>query len=130
MASGESIAAWVDGDTRREVERYKQRHDCDSMSEAGAELIEIGLRESANPVVFRLKDRVVDWVSLLGIASVIVFVAGSTTAVISSTDAAKLSVALLGAAIVLLGAFELARIAFGMNELGSAVREFIGGEQA
>jgi hypothetical protein len=130
MASGESIAAWVDGETKREVENYQERRDHEFLSTAAAELIEIGLRESSNPVVYRLKDRVVEWVSLLGIASVIVFLAGATTGVMAVTDAAKLSVALVGAAIVLLGIFELARVALGMNELGSAVREVLGGEQA
>jgi len=130
MASGESIAAWVDGETKREVETYQERRDHESPSTAAAELIEIGLRESSNPVVYRAKDRVVEWVSLLGIASVIVFLAGATTAVMHVTDAAKLSIALVGAAIVLLGMFELARVALGMNELGSAVREVLGGEQA
>lgn len=130
MATGESIAGWVDGDTKREAERYMELHDYESMSEAAGDLIEIGLRESSNPVIFRVKDRVVDWVSLLGIAAVIVFLAGATTNVIALVDAAKLSVSLVVVAVVLLGSFELARLALGMNELGSALRDMVGGEKA
>lgn len=128
MASGESIAAWVDSETKREVERYRERHDCDTLSEAGGDLIEIGLRESSNPIIYRVKDQVIEWVSLLGIAAVLVLLAGATTRVIHIVDAAKLSVALVVVAMLLLGVFEVSRLALGRNEIGSAIRALIGGE--
>lgn len=130
MATGESIAGWVDADTKREAERFMEINDYDSMSEAAGDLIKIGLRESSNPLIFRVKDRVVDWVSLLGIAAVIVFLAGASTNVIALVDAAKLSVSMVSVAVVLLGAFELARLVMGMNELGSALRDVFSGEKA
>lgn len=128
MASGESIAAWIDQDTKREIEHYADKHDY-TISEAAGEMIEVGLRESTNPLVYRLKDRVVDWISLLGMAAVIVFLAGAATSVIHVIDAAKLSISLFGAALILLGVYELTRLALGMNRLGSAVRHVLGGTQ-
>lgn len=130
MATRDTLSAKVDSDTKREVNRYKEQRGHEHRSDAVRELVQIGLRESTNPLVFRMKDRVVDWVSLLGIAAVIVFIAGATTNVIHVVDATKLSIALVSSAVVLLAVFELLRVATGSNEIGSVVRGLFRGEKA
>jgi len=130
MATGDQIAAHVDSSTKDRVEEFRDSHGYENNSKAANELIRVGLREKSNPLVYRVKNRLVDWVSLLGIAAVIVFVAGATTGVMSTVAGAKLAIALVGAAVLLLAGFELLRVTLGMNEVGSVLREVFGGESA
>lgn len=112
-----------------EIERLEERFDFDTQSDMHRHIYRVGLREQRNPLMWRLKDRVVDWVSIMGIAAVMVFLAGAV-GVFPMVDAAKFSVALVIVAMGMLGAFELGRVMLGMNELSVRLRDFVRRDKA
>lgn len=107
------------------IERYQRKRDFDHRSQALEELVTVGLREQRNPIIWRLKDSVVDWASMLAIASIVMAVVGATTDIMAVYDAAVVATTLLITAAGLLAAFEFTRIVMGMNAVGVRVRELI-----
>lgn len=125
MAQSNKLQCRGDESLREEVEDYRDRMGMDHLSDATEELIEVGLREQRNPIVWRVKDHVVEWVSLLSISSVIVFALGAGTSIFTFVDGFRASVLMLMLAAVLLGCFETARVIAGMNHVGVRVREMM-----
>lgn len=125
-ADSETLGFQADEDVVRCVERYRDVRGHDNRSDALRELTEIGLREQSNPLLYRLKDRVVDWISMFGVAAVIVFLAGATTAM-PMYAAVKFAVSMLIASVLLLACYELARVAAGTSAVGQHVRHILAG---
>lgn len=108
------------------IDAYAEREGYEHRSDAAKELVETGLREQSNPLVWRWKHRVVDWAGILGIAAIIVFLAGGATSVISVRDGAVLSLTFVSVAVLLLAGFEVVRVVLGINEVGEAVHARVG----
>lgn len=122
MAQSDRLYFRANDELREQVEAYERKHDFEDRSKATRQLVKVGLREQRHPLVWRLKDRVIDWVATLGIAAIIVFLAGATTTVFTVRDASVFSITLVIVAGVLLGGYELLRLVLGMNEVGEAVQ--------
>lgn len=126
MASENGPITWrTDKERQERIEQFQKQRGFDNRTKALDHLVDVGLREQRNPLMWRLKDRIVDWVSIMGIAAVMVFIAGATTNIFGMTDAMKFSVAMIIVATGMLGAFELGRVVLGMNELSVRLRDFI-----
>lgn len=108
------------------IRRYQKSRGFEHRSQAHQELVEVGLREQRNPIIWRLKDKVVDWASMLAIAAIVMGVVGATTDIVGVYDGAAISLTLLITASVLLAVFEFTRIVMGMNAVGVKTREVIG----
>lgn len=131
MSSGNDPVTWrTDAERIEEVEQFQKRNGFDNRSQALDHVVDVGLREQRNPILWRLKDRVIDWVSILGIAAVMVYIAGATTGIFTMTAAAQFSVAMLITAAVLLAGFELARVVTGMNAVGVRLRDVLRRDKA
>jgi hypothetical protein len=103
------------------VERYQARHGLEYRSDALEELVEIGLRETRSPILYRLKDEVINWAGWLGVFAVIVLAAGFVTPYVSVLYGALLAGTLAIFAVLLVAALELGRILTGQSELGAVV---------
>lgn len=122
MAQSRKLQCRADESLRGAVEDYQDRMGKDTLSDATKELVEVGLREQRNPIVWRFKDRVIEWVSLLSISSVVVFALGAGTRIFTFVEGFRAAILMLMLAAVLLACFETARIIAGMNEVGVRVR--------
>jgi hypothetical protein len=113
----------ADEDLRDQIEDYEARGGHEDRSSAIRELLETGLRESQSPILCRFKDQIIDYVGNLGIMAVIVLLTAFTTPVLSAGAGAKLAIALVVTAGVLLAVLELSRVVAGHNPVGQAIRE-------
>lgn len=126
MAQGERLYFRADEETRDEVAAFQRQHGFEDRSKACRELIEVGLREQRNPIIWRLKDSVVEWCSTLAIAAVVVFITGATTDVVAFRDGVVVAATCVVVATALLAGFETARVVTGVNAVGVKVREVLG----
>jgi len=120
----------ADSAMRREITAYQDEHSHDNRSDAVKELVEVGLREQSNPILYRMKDRVIDWASILTIAAVIVVVAGGTTGTIPMGDAIPFAMGMFLTGVALLAGYEVLRLLWGTNAVGAWLRYSLGGGKA
>ena len=125
MATADKITIRADEEFRERVERYEERAGKASRTDAIKELVDVGLREQERPLLYRAKDRVVEWVHLLSIIGVALFVLGVTTDLVTATDGLIAAVFSLGLAAALLAGYELARALAGSNEVGVRLRAVV-----
>lgn len=125
MADTKTIGANVKrgGTLHTEFERYAEK--CDSRSAAVKELLRVGIREKQNPLVYRLKDSVINWAGQLGVIAVFVFTLGSVTPFVSFGNGVLVAFSLVIAALLLMATFEVLRFATGSNEVGQRLREVV-----
>ncbi len=123
MAQSDRLYFRADDELREAVEDYQQREALDSRSDATRELVEVGLREQQNPLLWRSKDRVVEWINLLSISAVVVFALGAATELFALAQGVLAALVLLSLACVLLAAYEFVRVVAGINEVGVRVRD-------
>lgn len=119
----ETVSFSATEDLHGRIEAYQDDGDFDNRSNAIRDLIETGLREQSSPILWRAKDRVVDWASILAIAAIVVFISGATTSALPFTSALKFSFSLFVVAVLMLAGFETARMLAGTNSMGVWVRE-------
>ena len=124
-----TVAFKADARTRQEIIDYQEANGHETKSDAVHQLVSVGLREQKSQLLWRMKDHVVEWVGILAIAAIMVFLAG-VVGVFAMDRAATFSVSLLGAALVLLSVFEAFRVVYGTSEMGAWVRQVVGGESA
>lgn len=122
MAQSDRLYFRADDDLEEQVEDYQERYGFGNRSEATRNLVEVGLREQQSPIVWRFKDRVVEWINLLSISAVVVFLIGATTSIYRVEEGIIAAFAMLTMASVLLAGFEFARVIAGMNEVGVRAR--------
>lgn len=122
MAQSEKLQCRADETLSDRVGRFQERHGLEHRTDAVKRLVEVGLREQRAPLVYRAKDRVVEWVSLLSISAVVVFALGAATGILGFAAGIRAAMLLLTLAAVLLALFETARVAWGMNEVGVRLR--------
>lgn len=127
MAQSDRLYFRADDGLRDGVERYQEREGFDNQSDATRRLVEVGLREQRNPIVWRFKDRIVEWINLLSISAVVVFALGAATDLFVFGEGVAASLVLLMLACVLLAGFETARLLAGMNEMGVRMRRVLAG---
>jgi len=123
MATADKITIRADDDFTERVEHYRERAGKESRTEAIKDLVEVGLREQSNPLLYRLKDRVLEWVNLLAMTAIVMFVVGVTTDIITATNGVIGAFFALFLASGLLAAYELVRAVGGMNEMGVRARQ-------
>jgi len=126
MAQRENLTLRVDERTRERVEEFKDRQGYEHLSDAGKQLVEVGLREQRNPLVWRAKSHVVDWANHLLVSAVVVAAVGLTTRLFAPAQGLLAAVVLLTSAAMLLAGLEVARGIAGANEIGVQVRSVFG----
>lgn len=122
MAQSEKLQCRADNGLREGVEEYQDREGFEHLSDATRELVEVGLREQRNPLVYRVKTKMVEWVSLLSISAVVVFALGAGTGIMTMVDGIRAAMLLITLSAVLLAVFESARVVAGMNVVGVRLR--------
>jgi len=128
MAQADNLTLRVNSALRERVENYQAREGKEHLSDAGKELVEVGLRERQNPLVWRAKERIVDWANMLVVAAVVVAALGATTGLYTTVGGVMAATVLLSSAAILLASLELVRGLAGSNQLGVRARELLGGE--
>lgn len=128
MASAKPTTVRFEPEDQDRIEAWKERFDAENQSDAVKEMVRVADREARNPLTYRLKDEVIEWVGYLGVSAVIVFVGGATTPVLPIGEAALFSISLVVVAGLLLAGYELVRLLLGQNELGDQLRETFRGE--
>jgi len=127
MAQADNLTLRVNNGLRERVEEFQAREGYEHLSTAGKELVEVGLREKQNPMVWRAKGRVVDWANHLVVAGVVVAALGATTDLYAPTEGLLAAVVLLACSAMLLAGLEVARGVAGMNPIGVRLRELLRG---
>jgi hypothetical protein len=125
MATDGQLKFRADENLRGRVSSYVDEYGHDNRSEALRELVEVGLREQRSPILWRAKNRVVEWVNLMALAAVLVFALGTTTSLLSFVDGVIAALYILLLATALLASYEVARAAAGANGLGTELRAAI-----
>lgn len=124
MASdGDHIGFRADRDVSAAVDRFEARGEYDSRTDAVQDMIRIAERETRYPVVYRLKTEVLNWAGHLGLAALLVVVAGFTTTVFTPIHGLQVALVLVAMALGLVAAYELARAVTGQSVLGRRLRE-------
>lgn len=127
MAAEDKVITFRAGqDLQDGIQSYEERYGYESRSEAVQELAQIGLREAKNPILYRLKDRVIEGSWYLALLSVVVVVAGHLTTVLSPGNSIMLAAVLLAVAAALIACLELLRTINGQSELGAAFWGVVG----
>lgn len=114
-----------DEDVVEAIETYQAREGIESRTEAVQEMIRVGARETRYPLLHRLKDHVTTWAGWLGVAAIVVMLAGVTLPFLLPVHAVVMAMTLIGCAFGLVGVYELARVVTGQSELGARVREVV-----
>lgn len=123
--AGSDQVAFKDAELRRRIEAAKA--DDESIAAAAKRYCEIGMREARYPWLFRLKDSVLTMAGWLTVGAAVVMVVGLFGRdSIDAFFALKVSVTLVGFALLLVALFELARVVTGQSELGWGLREWAG----
>lgn len=121
MGGNDRLYFRADDDLRDRVGRHQAKFGLDNQSEATRHLVEIGLRESKTPVLYRLKDQSIEWAGYLGLAAMVVVAAGFTTTVLTPVHSLQVALVLIAMALGLVAIVELARTARGQSELGEFI---------
>lgn len=124
MAQSEPLTFRADEDLHECVEDFAEARGL-NRSEATQELVRVGLREQQHPILWRFKDRVVEWINLLSISAVVIFVVGAATSIYGAAEGTIAAFVMLTLAGVLMGVFEFARVVAGMNEMGVRARQAV-----
>lgn len=119
--SGDSIAAWVNGQTKEQLEKYKDQSDADTMSEAAAEMIQLGLREADGPLTHQLRDMAIDAAYHLALVSVVTVIVGVMTTALAPGHAMAIALVTLTIGMAPLAAIEVIRWLRGQSDLSSIV---------
>jgi len=122
MAQSELLGVRANEELREQVDEFEEAYGFENRSEAVRALIDVGLREQQSPILWRFKDRVVEWINLLSISAVVMFAIGATTDIYGFGQGIAAAFVMLMLACVLLGGYEMARSVAGMNEIGVRVR--------
>jgi len=117
-ADRQTLGFNADDTIQDRVDEFKEREDYDHRSEALEQLVRVGLRETRSPILYRLKEEVVDWAGWLGLTALIAVVAGITTPVLAVTHGLMIATVLIAVATGLLALVELLRVLRGESELG------------
>jgi len=123
--AGQPTSVRFNDRTGEAIETFAEREGV-SKTEAIEQLVQTGLREQNHPVASRLKGRVADWISLLGISAILVTIAGATTGVFAFSRAALFAVTAVIFAVGLLAVFEVVRFLDGTSPVGDHVRRLWG----
>jgi len=115
---GKTIGFRADDTTRQRVEEFQDREDYDDRAKALQKLVEVGLRETRSPILFRLKEEVVTWAGWLGVTAIIAVIAGLTTPMLAVTDGLMIAAVVVVVAIALLATVEAFRVLRGESEVG------------
>lgn len=120
-AEDKTIGFRADKDLQERIQSYRERYGHDNQSEAVEELAEIGLREAKSPILYRLKDRVIEGAWYLALLGLVAVVAGHLTDVLAPADSILLAAVLLAVAAGLIAGLELLRVVNGQSEVGAAI---------
>jgi hypothetical protein len=124
-ADRQTLGFKANSDLAERVNQFKNREDYEHNSDALEELVRVGLRETQNPVMYRLKDEILNWAGLLGVTAIITIIGGLTTPVIAPGHALLVATILCVTAMSMVAIVELARAWQGQSTVGRAIREVI-----
>lgn len=119
-AEDKTIGFRADEDLQERIQSHKERYGYDTKSETVEQLAEIGLREAKNPILYRMKDRVIEGSWYLALLAIVVVVAGHLTTVLSPGHSIMLAAVLLAVSAALIACLSLVRMINGQSELGAA----------
>lgn len=115
----ETLSTRVPPDQKQTVERWGERRGYDSLSQATGELVKVGLRESEQPLLYRLKDLSIEAAWYLAIGSVIALLLGFATSGLTPADGVRIAAVFLSVGAAGIAGVELARYATGYSHLES-----------
>lgn len=123
MPSDNGGSVYFGPDYIEQIDGFEDRHDdIDNRSEAARRLIDIGLRESQSPLLYRFKDWASNMVFSFILGAVVSLAIGYGTAVMPPDDGIRLAILMLAFALALLGVLEVSRAITGQSHLGAVVR--------
>jgi len=117
-ADRQTLSFKADDTVQDRVDEFADREDYDYTSEALEQLVRVGLRETRSPILYRLKEEIINWAGWLGLTAIVAVVAGITTPVLAVTHGLMIATVLVAVAIALLALVELLRVLRGESELG------------
>lgn len=110
-------------DTKRDkIEQYQEQMGYEHRSDAVEELIDIGLRESGNPILYRAKDQALEAAYYFCLVAIVTVVAGFTTSTLTPAHGMQVAFVLVCVAIAPPSVIELVRVATGRSEIGGRLR--------
>lgn len=107
-------------DLREMIEAEKPEDE--SLASYTQELVKVGLRETKYPIMYRLKDIVVQFSGMLAAAALVILTVGLiTNDIVEFRFTLKVSLTLLAFALFFISFYEAARAMNGQSELGTSI---------
>ena len=122
MAESDRLYFRAESELIERVDRFQVAHGHEDRSKATRELVEIGLRESQAPILYRAKARGTDAAFFLTLASLVSLAIGYSTDVLTPVQSVQIGMVLVAMGVGILGMIELARAMNGQSEIGAFVR--------
>lgn len=116
-ADKKPVSFTTDQQTRDAVDRYETRHGHENRSKALETLVKVGLRESRNPVMYRVKDLAIEGAWYLALVAIVVVVVGVMTDALGPADAIQIAAVLVSVGAALIASVELIRAIGGHGDL-------------
>lgn len=120
--SGSDTLTCKDAELADRVDEYVEPDGpYESRNQALKDVIRVGLRESQSPILTRIREQAINYANMLCLFALVFLAGGIVTEPIEFANALLMAVVLVGAAVLMVGIVEAARLLRGANELGSAV---------
>lgn len=123
MGTGDKTLGFrPDPELRSDIEDYKSRKGIDSTSEALEELVEVGVRETSGPILYRLKEQAVDAAFYLALVAIVTIVIGVTTTTLATGSAIQIALVMLAIGMMPIAIVEVVRYGRGQSVLRHPTR--------
>lgn len=123
MATDRDIVSFDADGLKPDIDRFQTREGYDNRTDACRELIRVGLRETRSPIMYRLKNEVINWAGWLGVTAIIVVISGLTTPVLHPIHALMVAGIMCLVALSMLAFVELLRLYQGNSDLDRVLQE-------
>lgn len=117
MPDKETLSTRVPKAKKQAVQRWGDRRGYDSLSEATGELIDLGLIESEEPLLYRAKDLSIEAAWYLALGAVIVTILGFTTSGLTPADGIRVAAVFVSVGAAGIAGVELLRYFTGNSQL-------------
>lgn len=119
MPDKETLSTRVTEARKSDVEKWGERRGYDSLSKATGELVDVGLRESEQPLLYRAKDLSIEAAWYLALGGVISVLLGFATTGFTPADGVRVAAVFLSVGASLIAGVELIRYLTGHSYLES-----------
>jgi len=123
MGTGDKTLGFrPDSELREEIEDFKSRRDIDKTSQALEELVEVGVRETRGPILYRIKEQAIDAAFYLTLVAVVTVVIGFTTTALERGNSIEIAFVILAIGMMPIAIIELVRFGRGQSALQHRTR--------